>query len=116
MGLQDSAPAKRATFQGWTLDFENRRLSDPKGRVVILSGNEFSLLKFFVEHANEVLTREQLLTLTSHPTLIDGSPQRVADLQISRLRHKLDDDARASQLIMTVRGQGYVLAAAVTFE
>ena len=116
IGLQDSAPPKRATFQGWTLDFENRRLSDPKGRVVILSGNEFSLLKFFVEHANEVLTREQLLTLTSHPTLIDGSPQRVADLQISRLRHKLDDDARASQLIMTVRGQGYVLAAAVTFE
>lgn len=116
IGLQDSAPARRAVFQGWTLDFENRRLSDPKGRVVILSGNEFSLLRFFVEHANEVLTREQLLTLTSNPTLIDGSPQRVADLQISRLRQKLDDDARASQLIMTVRGQGYVLAAAVTFE
>jgi two-component system OmpR family response regulator len=116
MGPQEPPPPKRATFQGWTLDFENRRLTDPKGRVVMLSGNEFSLLKFLVEHANEVLTREQLLTLTSNPALIDGSAQRVADLQISRLRHKLSDDARASQLIMTVRGQGYVLAAAVTFE
>lgn len=112
---EPSAP-KRAHFQGWTLDFENRRLSDPKGRVVILSGNEFSLLKFLVEHANEVLTREQLLTLTSDPALMDGSAQRVADLQISRLRHKLSDNARASQLIMTVRGKGYVLAAAVAVE
>jgi two-component system OmpR family response regulator len=116
MAPQEPPAPKRAIFQGWTLDFENRRLSDPKGRVVMLSGNEYSLLKFLVEHANEVLTREQLLTLTAQPALIDGSAQRVADLQISRLRHKLSDAARASQLIMTVRGQGYVLAAAVKFE
>ncbi|HWF00063.1 MAG TPA: response regulator transcription factor [Caulobacteraceae bacterium] len=116
LGPQEPPPPKRATFQGWTLDFETRRLTDPKGRVVMLSGNEFSLLRFLVEHANEVLTREQLLTLTSQPALMDGSAQRVADLQISRLRHKLTDNARASQLIMTVRGQGYVLASAVTFE
>jgi two-component system OmpR family response regulator len=116
MGPQEAPPPKRAVFQGWTLDFENRRLTDPKGRVVMLSGNEYSLLKFLVEHANEVLTREQLLTLTAQPALIDGSAQRVADLQISRLRHKLSDAARAAQLIMTVRSQGYVLAAAVKFE
>ena len=82
----------------------------------MLSGNEYSLLKFLVEHANEVLTREQLLMLAPHSAAADGSAQRVADLQISRLRQKLNDDARASQLIMTVRGQGYVLASAVTFE
>jgi len=116
MGPQEAPPPRRAIFRGWTLDFENRRLTDPRGRVVMLSGNEFSLLKFLVEHANEVLTREQLLTLTSHPAMIDGSAQRVADLQISRLRHKLSDDAKAAQLIMSVRGQGYVLATAVTFE
>jgi DNA-binding response OmpR family regulator len=64
-----------------------------------------------------VLTREQLLTLTSHPVSTDGAAQRVADLQISRLRQKLDDDeARATELIMTVRSQGYVLATEVTFE
>jgi DNA-binding response OmpR family regulator len=82
-----------------------------------LSGAEFSLLKFLVEHSNQILTREQLLTLTAHPTASDGAEQRVADLQISRLRQKLDDDeARATELIMTVRGQGYVLATEVTFE
>jgi two-component system, OmpR family, response regulator len=112
----DVPSARRATFQGWTLDFANRRLTDPKGRVVMLSGNEYSLLKFLVEHANEVLTREQLLTLAPHPLLSEGAAQRAADLQISRLRQKLNDDARASQLIMTVRGQGYVLAADVELE
>src|SRR5882672_4412042 len=51
MGPQEPPPPKRAIFRGWALDFENRRLTDPKGRVVMLSGNEFSLLKFLVEHA-----------------------------------------------------------------
>lgn len=111
---QEPPPPKRATFRGWIFDFENRRLADPRGRIVMLSGNEFSLLKFLVEHANEVLTREQLLTLTSNPAMIDSAAQRVADLQISRLRNKLGD--KTSQLIMSVRGQGYVLATAVTFE
>jgi two-component system, OmpR family, response regulator len=114
---QEAPPPKRALFRGWTLDFANRRLTDAKGRVVMLSGAEFSLLKFLVEHANQVLTREQLLTLTSHPVVTDGADQRLADLQISRLRQKLDDDeARATELIMTVRGQGYVLATEVRFE
>jgi two-component system OmpR family response regulator len=107
---------KRARFRGWTLDFENRRLTDAKDRVVMLSSAEFSLLKFFTEHPNQVLSREQILTLTAHPGPTDVAAQRIADLQISRLRHKLNDDARASDLIMTVRHQGYVLASAVTFE
>jgi two-component system OmpR family response regulator len=116
-GPPEASPPKRAFFRGWTLDFANRRLTDANGRAVILSGAEFSLLKFLVEHANQVLTREQLLTLTSHPISTDGAAQRVADLQISRLRQKLDhDEARATELIMTVRGQGYVLATEVRFE
>lgn len=111
---ENSSP-KRASFRGWTLDFENRRLSDAKGRVVMLSGGEFSLLKFFVEHPNEVLTRDQLLTVTGQHPSTEGSGQR-ADLQISRLRSKLNDNARSAELIMTIRGQGYVLATPVTFE
>lgn len=112
----DAPPPKKARFQGWTLDFSNRRLTDDRGRVVVLSGNEYSLLKYFVERPNQILTREQILKLAPHPVLTEGAAQRVADLQISRLRQKLNDDARASQLIMTVRGQGYVLAAEVTLE
>jgi two-component system OmpR family response regulator len=111
----EPAAPKRAIFRGWTLDFENRRLSDAKGRVVMLSGGEFSLLKFFVEQPNQILSRDQLLTVGSHAAVTDSSGQR-ADLQISRLRQKLDDNARNPDLIMTVRGQGYVLAASVTFE
>jgi two-component system, OmpR family, response regulator len=114
-GVPESHPPKRARFRGWTLDFESRRVMDIKGRIVMLSGAEFSLLKFFVEHANEVLTREQLLTVASNPGSVDSSSQRV-DLQISRLRHKLGDDARSAELIMTVRSHGYVLAATVTLE
>jgi two-component system OmpR family response regulator len=114
-GVPESHPPKRARFRGWTLDFESRRVMDTKGRIVMLSGAEFSLLKFFVEHANEVLTREQLLTVASNPGPVDCSSQRV-DLQISRLRHKLGDDARSAELIMTVRSHGYVLAATVTLE
>lgn len=117
MKAPEPPPAKRAMFRDWTLDFESRRLLKADGRVVMLSGSEYSLLKFLLENANEVLTREHILTLTT-----DGdeqgahAAQRIADLQISRLRQKLNDNARASDLIMTVRGQGYVLAAAVTFE
>lgn len=112
----ETTPPKRALFRGWTLDFENRRLANANGRIVMLSGAEYSLLKFLVEHANQVLTREQLVTLTEDPSDLGVSAQRMADLQISRLRQKVDDNARASELIMTVRGQGYVLAAPVAFE
>lgn len=114
LSVADIPAPKRASFRGWTLDFENRRLTDAKGCVVMLSGREYSLLKFFTEHANEILTREQLLTVTTH-SIRDSCGQR-ADLQISRLRHQLGDNGRNPELIMTVRGQGYVLAAAVTFE
>lgn len=114
----EPAPPKRALFRDWTLDFENRRLIRGENRVVMLSGSEFSLLKFFVEHPNEILTRDQILTLTTTDVPHDTgySVQRVADLQVSRLRQKLSDNARASELIMTVRGEGYVLAASVTYQ
>ncbi len=114
----EPAPPKRALFRDWTLDFENRRLVKGANRVVMLSGSEFSLLKFFVEHPNEILTRDQILTLTTSaaPHETGYSVQRVADLQVSRLRQKLSDSARASELIMTVRGEGYVLAASVTYQ
>lgn len=114
--VNEAPPPKRARFRDWILDFENRRLVNTNGRVVMLSGAEYSLLKFLVENANQVLTREQLVTLTVTQADMSVSAQRMADLQISRLRQKVDDNARASELIMTVRGQGYVLAAPVTFE
>jgi two-component system, OmpR family, response regulator len=105
-------PAKRALFGEWTLDFEHRRLEDRDGRVVMLSGAEFRLMRALVDHANRVLTRDQLLALIT-PRGGD-SLDRAVDLQVSRLRQKLG--AQTGALIRTVRNEGYVLAAPVTFE
>ena len=103
---------KRATFGEWTLDFEHRRLEGAGGRVVMLSGAEFKLMSALVEHANRVLTREQLLNLVSPRG--GESLDRAIDLQVSRLRQKLG--AETGALIRTVRNEGYVLAAPVTLE
>jgi two-component system OmpR family response regulator len=92
-------------FAGWTFDLTARHLLNPQGVVIALSGAEFRLLKCFLDHANCVLSREQLLSLTQD-----------RDLQVSRLRQKLGDDARAPQLIKTVRNEGYLLTATVTVE
>ena len=101
-------------FSGWTLDLTARHLINPQGVVVALSGAEFRLLKIFLEHPNHVLSREQLLNLTQGR---DAEPfDRSIDLQVSRLRQKLAEDARSPQLIKTIRNEGYVLAASVTPE
>jgi two-component system OmpR family response regulator len=106
-----SLEARRLRFAGWTLDLVSRSLGSPDGVVVPLSGTEFRLLKAFVEHPNHVLDRSQLLDLTLGR---EAAPfDRSIDVQLSRLRQRLRDDAREPRIIKTVRNQGYVLAAAV---
>jgi two-component system OmpR family response regulator len=103
--------AHRVRFAGWTLDFAARQLVAPDGVVVALSGREFRLLAVFIEHPNRVLDRNQLMDLTVGR---DGTPlDRSIDVQVSRLRERLRDDAREPRIIKTVRSEGYVLAAAV---
>ncbi len=98
-------------FAGWTLDLTARHLIDPKKMVVVLSGAEFRMLKIFLEHPNRVLNRDQLLNMTQGR---DADPfDRSIDIQISRLRQKLGEDARSPQIIKTVRNGGYVLAVSV---
>lgn len=99
-------------FAGWSLDTAARNLSSPMGIVVPLSGTEYRLLRIFLEYPNRVLTRDQLIDLMLSR---DADPfDRAIDVQVSRLRHRLEDDAREPVIIKTVRGQGYVLAAEVT--
>jgi two-component system OmpR family response regulator len=112
-GLEPSS-AGQAKFADWVLDLQKRHLMDSAGRVVVLSGAEFRLLRVFVTHPNRVLTREQLVALSSGRAY--ESQQRAIDLQISRLRHKLGDDVATSPLIKTVRNEGYVFATPVTME
>jgi two-component system OmpR family response regulator len=103
--------AHRVRFAGWTLDLAARQLIAPDGVVVALSGAEFRLLLVFVEHPNRVLDRNQLMDLTVGR---DGASfDRAIDVQVSRLRVRLRDDAREPRIIKTVRSEGYVLAAAV---
>jgi two-component system OmpR family response regulator len=109
-----SNETKQMRFAGWTMDFTARHLINPDGVVVALSGAEYRLLKIFLDHANRVLNRDQLLNLTHGR---DADPfDRSIDLQISRLRQKLGEDARSPQIIKTVRNEGYVLATPVAKE
>jgi two-component system OmpR family response regulator len=110
--FQDASSPQKMRFAGWTLDLTARHLIDPDGMVVMLSGAEFRLLKVFLERPNRVLNRDQILNYTHGR---DADPfDRSIDIQISRLRQKLKEDARAPQIIKTVRNGGYVLAAQVT--
>lgn len=103
--------AVRLRFAGWTLDLAARHLLAPEGVLVSLSGSEFRLLSVFVEHPNRVLDRNQLLDLTLGR---EATPfDRSIDVQVSRLRQRLRDDAREPRIIKTVRNGGYVLAATV---
>ena len=98
-------------FAGWTLDVVTRSLTSPQGVVVPLGGTEFRLLRIFLDHPNRVLTRDQLIDLMLSR---DANPfDRAIDVQVSRLRHRLGDDAKEPAIIKTVRSQGYVLAAEV---
>jgi two-component system OmpR family response regulator len=98
-------------FAGWTLDTATRNLSSPAGVVIPVSSTEFRLITIFLEHANRVLNRDQLIDLMQSR---DATPfDRAVDVQVSRLRHRLGDDAREPTMIKTVRGQGYVFAAQV---
>jgi two-component system OmpR family response regulator len=101
-------------FAGWTLDVKARHLVSPQAVVVPLSGVEFKLLRAFLAHPNTVLTRDQLIDLMMSR---DAAPfDRAIDVQVSRLRSRLEDEAKSPKLIKTVRGEGYVLAADVVSE
>ena len=106
--------APRLRFAGRVLDLQRRRLENERGQIVMLSGAEFRFLKAFAEHPNRVFSREQLARIGAGREI--ESVDRAVDLQISRLRSKLGDDARAPDLIKTVRSEGYVLAVPVERE
>ena len=110
-----SAPAPRGArfaFAGWTLDTAARRLDDPQGVEVVLTGGEFDLLAVMLQHPGRVLSRDFLLEQTRGR---EAAPfDRTIDVQVGRLRRKIEADPERPELIKSVRGAGYVLIAAVT--
>jgi two-component system phosphate regulon response regulator OmpR len=88
------------------LDLKSRTLCDAKGREVAITAMEFELLKTLIEHPNQVLSRDQLLTLTRNR---EWEPfDRSIDIRITRLRRKVEEDPARPRAIKTVRGAGYM--------
>jgi two-component system OmpR family response regulator len=94
-------------FGGWRLDRRSRRLTDPQQRLVTLSKGEYGLLLAFLDSPERPLTREYLLQATRlHEDIFDRS----IDVQVLRLRRKLEADPKAPRIIKTERGVGYIFA------
>jgi two-component system OmpR family response regulator len=99
-------------FAGWTLDTSKRSLLSPQGVLTDLTTGEFDLLVAFVEHPQRVLNRDQLLDLARGRVSL--AFDRSIDVQVSRLRRKIEGDPNAPALIKTVRNGGYFFTAMVT--
>ncbi len=105
------APEDRLSFSGFVLEPERRRLLNPEGVEVELTGGEYELLVALARRPRRVLNRDQLLDLTRGR---EASPfDRSIDVQISRLRRKLQCAPEGAEIIKTVRFGGYVFAAEV---
>jgi two-component system OmpR family response regulator len=114
-GIGDRSVARsRIRFSGWSLDLASRELMSPSGEDVRLTTGEFELLAAFVNHANQVLSRDRLLDLSRHREA--GPFDRTIDVQVGRLRRKLEDDPKNPTLIKTVRGGGYIFTPPVESE
>jgi two-component system, OmpR family, response regulator len=99
------------SFAGYTLDTQRREVTSPQGVAIDLSGGEYDLLLAFLEHPNRVLSRDRLLELARNRS---ADPfDRSIDVQVSRLRRKLEIDEEAPVLIKTVRGAGYIFVPVV---
>lgn len=98
-------------FDGWVVDQSARSLYSPGGAPISLTSGEYQLLEAFVTHANRVLSRDQLIELTSS----NDSPafDRSIDTRIGRLRRKLNEHPREPRYIKTVRNGGYMFASRV---
>lgn len=105
---RDAAEPTRLRFAQWQLDTAARRLVNPLGEEVALTTGEFDLLKTLATHPGRVLSRDFLLERTRGR---DAGPfDRAIDVQVGRLRRKLEEDPNNPQIIKSVRGAGYLLA------
>ena len=114
--VQATLPERDSTrrafrFSGWELNLRTRRLKSPAADSVSLSNGEFSLLSALCQAPHRILSREQLLSMSRlHEAEVYD---RSIDVQIRRLRMKLEADPANPTLIVTERGAGYSLASAV---
>ena len=109
---EKKAAAEMVSVGACRLNLRSRQLCDAKGRDVPLTAMEFALLKTFLDHPNQVLSRDQLLSLTRNR---EWEPfDRSIDIRIARLRRKVEEDPDRPRAIKTVRGAGYMYIPGVT--
>jgi two-component system, OmpR family, response regulator len=110
--MPSKSSGRRLSFEGWTLDTQRRELTNPAGAVVELSTGEYDMLLAFLEAPQRVLSRDQLMDGAKHrvPTGFD----RAIDVQVSRLRRKLEVSEDSQAMIKTIRGAGYLFIPVVT--
>lgn len=104
-------PVEARRFDDWCFDPVTRELSHKDGRVAVLTSGEARLLGVFLDNPRKVLSRDRLLDLTAGRDA--KAYDRAIDNAISRLRRKIEEDARSPRLLVTEWGGGYVLAADV---
>lgn len=111
-GRSAVAPTARVlVFDGWRLDTARRQLFTPDDMLLPLRAGEYELLLAFLDHPQRVLSRDQLLDLARGR---NASPfDRSVDVQVSRLRRKIEPNPSEPTLIQTVRGGGYIFSAVV---
>jgi len=107
-----AAPRERLRFAGWTLDLAARRLTSASGAEVSLTSGEFELLGVLARHPGRVLSRDFLLEQTRGREA--GPYERTVDVQIGRLRRKIEHNSEDPQIIKSVRGAGYIFVASVS--
>jgi two-component system OmpR family response regulator len=103
---KDPTSAKTLCFAGWQLNLTSRLLVSPQGKEVSLTTGEFDLLSVLAQHPNRVLSRDVLLDFTRNREAVPFD--RSIDVQIGRLRRKIEEDPEHPLIIKTVRGAGYV--------
>jgi two-component system, OmpR family, response regulator len=108
---QPSAERECLVFEGWRLDLRARRLTDAQGTEVVLTAGEFDLLQTFAQYPGRVLSRDFLLSQTRGREA--GPFDRTIDVQVGRLRKKLEPQAETPQIIKSVRSAGYLFTPTV---
>ena len=114
-GETSGRPGVECQFAGWRLDLVRRELHAPSGVVVNLTSGEFMLIRALLERPMRILTRDELLDVARGPDA--EAFDRAIDVQVSRLRRKLEDGVPGQgALIRTIRNEGYLFDAPVVWK
>ena len=114
LSIQSASPPKQNNlfFAGWQVNLTERKTTSPANEKVHLTRGEFELLSALVKHPKTVMSRDRLMALVTHRSWQPNN--RTIDVLIKRLREKIEPDPQSPELLLTLYGEGYLLACDVT--